>query len=125
MERKVIKVGTSVAPYSPAVVVGPFVYTAGQIGLDPATKQLVEGGIRAQVEQALKNLGSVLAAAGTSLDQVVKTTVFLADMDDYAVMNEIYARVFDHDEPARSAVQVARLPLDALVEIEAIAVLPS
>ena len=111
----------AVGPYSQAVRAGNLVYTAGQIPLDPATGKMVEGGIQTQVEQALDNLQAVLEAAGSSLEQVIKTTVFLQDMDNFAAMNEVYARFFSGDPPARSAVEVARLPLGALVEIEAVA----
>jgi len=111
----------AVGPYSQAVRIDNLVYTAGQIALDPESGKMVEGGIQAQVEQALHNLQAVLAAAGSSLDQVIKTTVFLQNMDDFAAMNEVYARFFSGDPPARSAVEVARLPLGSLVEIEAVA----
>lgn len=127
MSRKTItteKAPAAVGPYSQAVVANGLVFTAGQLALIPGTKDMAEGGIQAQTEQALKNLKAVLEAAGTSLAQVVKVTVFLQDMDDFAAMNEVYARFFDEKPPARSAVQVARLPLDALVEIEAVAALP-
>ena len=113
----------AIGPYSQAVVAGQFVFCAGQIGSDPATGELVAGGIREQAEQAIKNLAAVLEAAGSDTDHVVKTTVFLADMNDFAAMNEIYARHFKTEPPARSTVQAARLPRNALVEIEAIAVL--
>lgn len=111
----------AVGPYSQAVRTGNLVYTAGQIPLDPATGKMVEGDVQAQVEQALGNLQAVLEAAGSGLEQVIKTTVFLQNMDDFADMNEVYARFFSGDPPARSAVEVARLPLGALVEIEAVA----
>lgn len=115
------KAPAAVGPYSQAVHTGNLVYTAGQVALDPATGKMVEGGIQAQVEQALNNLQAVLEAAGSSLDQVIKTTVFLQNMDDFGAMNEVYARFFGGSPPARSAVEVARLPLGALVEIEAVA----
>lgn len=127
MTRKTIKTDkapAAVGPYSQAVVANGLVFTAGQIALIPGTKDMVEGGIEAQTEQALKNLKAVLSAAGTSLEHVVKMTVFLKDMDDFAAMNGVYAGFFDEKPPARSAVEVARLPLDALVEVEAIAELP-
>lgn len=111
----------AVGPYSQAVSTGNLVYTAGQVALERTTGKIVEGGIQAQVEQALRNLQAVLEAADSSLDQVIKTTVFLQNMDDFAAMNEVYARFFSGDPPARSAVEVARLPLGALVEIEAVA----
>jgi 2-iminobutanoate/2-iminopropanoate deaminase len=111
----------AVGPYSQAIVVNGFVFAAGQIGTDPKTGTLVEG-FEAQTEQVLKNIAGVLNASGSSLDDVVKATVFLADMDDFAKMNEIYAKHFNAPFPARSTVQVARLPRDAKIEIEVIAV---
>lgn len=113
----------AIGPYSQAIVANGLVFCAGQIGADPAAGGLVAGGVPEQAEQALKNLAAVLEAAGSDLDHVVKTTVFLADMNDFAAMNEIYARHFKTDPPARSTVQAARLPRGALIEIEAIAVL--
>ncbi len=110
-----------VGPYSQAVIVGALLFTAGQVGLDPRTGKVVEGGVAAQTSQALQNLQAVLEAAGSRLDQAVKTTVFLADMDDFASMNEAYKGFFKEDPPARSTIQAARLPLDALVEIELVA----
>jgi 2-iminobutanoate/2-iminopropanoate deaminase len=111
----------AVGPYSQAVKVGNFVYSAGQVGLDPATMKLVEGGVEAQTEQVLQNLQAVLMAAGSSLANVIKTTVFLADINDYKAVNGVYAGYFTESPPARSAVQVAALPLGALVEIEVVA----
>lgn len=111
----------AIGPYSQAIKIDGLVFTSGQIPLDPLTKQMVEGDIRKQTEVVLDNLKAVLEAAGTSLARVVKTTVFLADMNDFAAMNEVYARYFDAVSPARSTVQAARLPRDARVEIEAIA----
>jgi 2-iminobutanoate/2-iminopropanoate deaminase len=111
----------AIGPYSQAVVANGFVFCSGQIGFDPATGAMVAGGTAEQTEQVLKNLAAVLAAAGSDLSHVTKTTVFLADMDDFAAMNEVYQRHFKTDFPARSTVQVARLPRGALVEIEAIA----
>jgi 2-iminobutanoate/2-iminopropanoate deaminase len=111
----------AVGPYSQAVRIGNLVYTAGQIPLDPATGKLVEGGIESQTRRALQNLQAVLEAAGTSLANVVKTTVFLQDMGDFGAMNGVYAQFFGGSPPARSAVEVAALPLSAQVEIEAIA----
>ena len=111
----------ALGPYSQAIVAGGFVYTAGQIPLDPDSGELVEGGAEVQAERVLENLGAILAAAGSSFSKVVKTTVFLSDMDDYAAVNEIYARYFREPYPARSAVQVARLPRGVRLEIEAIA----
>ena len=112
----------AIGPYSQAIRIGEFVFTSGQIPLDPKTGAFVEGGIAEQTEQVLRNLAEVLQAAGTSLEAVVKTTVFLADMDDFAAMNEVYGRYFSNEPPARSTVQAARLPRDARVEIDAIAV---
>ncbi|MDR0787528.1 MAG: RidA family protein [Gemmatimonadota bacterium] len=112
---------SAIGPYSQASVAGPFVFTAGQIPLDPATGELVTGEIEAQTEQVLRNLKAILEAAGSSLNAVLKTTVFLADLNDFAGMNGVYARFFDNHRPARSTVQVARLPKDALVEIECVA----
>ncbi len=113
----------AIGPYSQAIVANGFIFTAGQVGADPKTGTLVEGGIEAQTEQVLKNIEAVLKASGSSLDDVVKTTVFLADLNDFAKMNEIYAKRFKMPFPARSTVQVARLPRDAKIEIEAVAVI--
>ena len=114
----------AIGPYSQAIVVVDFVYTAGQIPLDPATGQMVQGDVGAQTERVIQNLRAVLRAAGTDLSLVVKTTVFLRDMNDFAAMNEVYGRHFTEPFPARSTVQAARLPRDASVEIEVVAVLP-
>lgn len=125
VERQVVyteKAPAAVGPYSQAIRVDSSVFTAGQLGMDPTSGELVDGGIQAQARQALENLAAVLDAAGTSLDNVVKTTVFLANLDHFAAMNQVYAEFFPDGPPARSAVQVARLPLDALIEIEAIAI---
>ena len=111
----------AIGPYSQAVVAGGFVYCSGQIPTDPATGQFVEGGVSEQTRQVLRNLSKVLEAAGTGLERVVKTTVFLADMDDFAAMNEVYATFFTEEPPARSTVQAARLPRDARVEIDVVA----
>lgn len=124
MQREIIvtdKAPAAVGPYSQAVRVGDFVFTAGQIPLDPATGQMVEGGIEAQTRQTLTNLSAVLEAAGTSLANVVKTTVFLADIGEFKAMNGVFAEFFPEAPPSRSAVQVAALPLGARVEIEAVA----
>ncbi len=107
----------AIGPYSQAVRVGPTLYLAGQIGLDPATGQLVEGGIEAETRRTMDNLGAVLEAAGYSFGDVVQAQVFLADLADYGAMNEVYASYFGESAPARAAVQVARLPRDARVEI--------
>jgi 2-iminobutanoate/2-iminopropanoate deaminase len=112
----------AIGPYSQAITHGGLVFTAGQIPLDPASMQLVEGDVAAQTERVMQNLSAVLEAAGASLGSVIKTTVFLSDMNDFAAMNEVYGRWFGEHAPARSTVQVARLPRDARVEIECIAV---
>jgi 2-iminobutanoate/2-iminopropanoate deaminase len=114
----------AIGPYSQAVAIPELIYASGQIPLDPSTGQLVAGGIREQTKRVLENLEAVLAAAKSSLQHVVKTTVFLKSMNDFAAMNEIYAAYFAREgwvAPARSTVEVARLPKDALVEIEVIA----
>ena len=111
----------AIGPYSQAVVHGGLAYLSGQIPLDPATGQLVAGGVAEQTEQVLENLKAVLAACGSSLDRVLKTTVYLADMSDFPAMNDVYARYFVDHPPARATVQAARLPRDARVEIDAIA----
>lgn len=111
----------AVGPYSQATVANGFVFTAGQIALDPQTMQMIVGDVQAQTRQALTNLQAVLEAAGTSLDNVVKTTVFLNDMNDFGAMNAVYETFFGENPPARSAVQAAALPLNALVEVEAVA----
>ena len=114
----------AIGPYSQAVRVGDFLYTSGQVGLDPATGVLVQGGIEAQTTRVIENLKAVLETAGIDIALVVKTTVFLKDMDDFAAMNAIYGKYFTPEgvvAPARSTVEVARLPKDGLVEIEAIA----
>ena len=110
----------AIGPYSQAIKTGNMVFVSGQIPIDPATGNFVSDEVAAQTEQVLKNLSAVLEAAGSSLNDVVKTTVFLADMNDFAVMNEVYARFFSENKPARATVQAARLPRDARVEIEAI-----
>jgi len=112
----------AIGPYSQAVVVGELVFTAGQIALDPATMEIGVGDVAAQTELVLRNLAAILSAAGSSLQRVAKTTVFLRSMDDFAAMNEVYGRHFGAHRPARSTVEVARLPKDVLVEIDVIAV---
>lgn len=114
----------AVGPYSQGVKVGNLLFTAGQVPLDPATGKLVEGDIAAQTEQVMKNLQAVLAAAGTNFDHVVKSTVFLADINDFGAMNGVYGRYVGELPPARSAFQVAALPLGARVEIELVALVP-
>ncbi|HEY5163981.1 MAG TPA: RidA family protein [Terriglobales bacterium] len=113
----------AIGPYSQAIRANGFVFCSGQIALDPATNQLIEGDVVAQTERVLKNLTAVLQEAGSSLENVVKTTVFLKSMDDFAAMNETYAKFFTHNPPARSTVEAARLPKDVLVEIDVIALL--
>lgn len=122
---KTDKAPAAIGPYSVANTAGPFVFTAGQLGLDPATGLIVEGGIEAETRQALKNVKAILDASNSCLENVVKTTVFLQDINEFARMNAIYAEFFTTDHPARSAVQVAALPKNARVEIEAIALLNS
>jgi 2-iminobutanoate/2-iminopropanoate deaminase len=124
---KLERVNTSAAPaaigpYSQAIVANGLVFTAGQIPLDPHTMELVGDDAGAQTERVMQNLSAILVAVGASLDSVVKTTVFLSDMNDFAAMNEVYGRYFGDHRPARSTVQAARLPKDVMVEIDAIAV---
>jgi 2-iminobutanoate/2-iminopropanoate deaminase len=114
----------AIGPYSQAIEIGEMIYTSGQVGLDPKTGQIVDGGIREQTVRVLENLKAILAAVRSDLQKVVKTTVYLKNMSDFAAMNEIYATYLAKDgwvAPARSTVEVARLPKDALVEIEVIA----
>lgn len=113
----------AIGPYSQAVVVGEMVYSAGQIALDPDTMEVVPGDVAQQTERVMANLRAVLEAAGSGLDRVVKTTVFLADMEDFAAMNEVYGRAFGDHRPARSTVAAAGLPKNVRVEIEVVAVL--
>ena len=109
------------APYSQAVVHGDLVFVAGQLGIDPATNQVVEGGIEAQTERAMENVGAILAEAGTSLANVLKASIFIVDFADFPALNEVYARYVGPDFPARATVQIAGLPSGALVEIEVVA----
>ncbi len=111
----------AIGPYSQAIVVGDTAWVAGQLGLDPATGRLVEGGVAAETRRALENLRAILAAAGFALEDVVQVQVFLADLGEFALMNEAYAGFFGKDAPARATVQVARLPKDARIEILAVA----
>ncbi len=125
-QREVIhtdRAPAAVGPYSQAIRVGQWVFTAGQIGIDPQTGQLVEG-LVAQTRQVLQNLQAVLEAAGTDWDHVVKTTIYMVDLSEFRTVNAIYGEVFSSNPPARSTVQVAALPLGALVEIEAVAIIP-
>ena len=121
-KRRAVKTGTANGIFSPAIITGDLVYTSGQIGLDPKSGRMAEG-FEAQLEQVFQNLTTVLEASGSSIDHVVKATVFLADMNDYNTMNELYKKQFKGDPPARTTVQVARLPRDARIEIEVVAVL--
>lgn len=123
--KHTIQTGTApaaIGPYSQAVIAGGFVFVSGQIPINPATGEFVPGGVAEQTEQVMRNLASILSAAGSSITDVVKTTVFLADMGDFAAMNEVYGRYFPEDPPARATVQAARLPRDARVEIEVVAI---
>jgi 2-iminobutanoate/2-iminopropanoate deaminase len=125
-EKQIItaeKAPKAIGPYNVGVKAGGFVFSAGQLGLDPLTNELVPGGVEAETRQSLTNLANVLAAAGSSMDRVVKTTVFLRDMADFAKMNAVYGTFFPQDPPARSTVQVAALPKGGAVEIEVIALL--
>lgn len=112
----------AIGPYSQAVIAGGLIFASGQIPLDPQTGQFVPGGIGEQTEQVLRNISRVLEAAGAGLDRVVKTTVYLADMGDFAAMNEVYGRFFGAEPPARATIEAARLPRDARVEIDVIAI---
>ncbi len=126
MHREIIhtdQAPAAVGPYSQAVRVGNLLFTAGQIGLNPATGKMVSDDVAEQTERVLQNLTAILAASETSMDQVIKCTVFLMDMADFAAMNEVYGRFFPQNPPARSTVQVSGLPLGARVEIEAIALI--
>lgn len=115
------KAPAAIGPYSQGIQACNLVITSGQLPVDPATGAFAEGGIAGQTRQSLLNVQAVLAEAGLTMENIIKTTVFLNDMNDFAAMNEVYATFFPNDPPARSAVEVARLPKDALVEIEAIA----
>lgn len=115
------KAPAAIGPYSAGVSTGHLVFTAGQLGIDPQTGELVSGGIRTETRQALINLKAVLEAAGSGLDLVIKTTVFLQDINDFGLMNQVYGELFTEDFPARSAFQVGALPKGAAVEIEAVA----
>ena len=115
------KAPKAIGPYSQAIIAGELVFTSGQIALDPATQQMVDGDVRAQTEQVMKNLEAVLVAAGVRFEHVVKANIFVADLGDFAVVNEVYGKRFPKNPPARSTVQVAALPRAARVEIELIA----
>jgi reactive intermediate/imine deaminase len=121
--RQIIRTETAppaIGPYSQAVRAGDFLFVSGALGIDPATRKIVDGGVTKQAERSLRNLAAIVEAAGGTLASIVKTTVFLQSMDDFPAFNEIYGTFFPENPPARSTVQVARLPLGALVEIEAI-----
>ena len=128
MTKRIIRTPGAPAPIGPynqgIVAEGSFLFTAGQVAIDPQTGQFVQGDIKSQTRQVLENLKAVLNGAGASLVDVVKTTVFLKNMDDFGAMNEVYAEFFRDSAPARSTIEVARLPRDAKIEIEVIAVLP-
>lgn len=115
------KAPAAIGPYSQAIVVGDFMFTSGQIPIDPATGKLVEGGIEAQATQSMENIKNILAAEGLTFDDVVKTTIFLKDMNDFGKVNEIYGKYFASEPPARSCFQIGKLPKDAMIEIEVIA----
>jgi 2-iminobutanoate/2-iminopropanoate deaminase len=118
------KAPAAIGPYSQAVRLGNLVFTSGQIPADPASGEIVPGGVEIQTRQALKNLEEVLNAAGTKLKNVLKTTLFIKNMDDFLLINEVYAKFFSTEPPARSCVEAARLPKDVLIEIEAVAYIP-
>lgn len=128
MPKQVIKTDNApaaVGAYSQGIIANGFVYTAGQVPLVPETKKMVEGGIKEQTRQSLENVKGVLEAAGSSMANVVKTTVFLADINDFADFNAVYSEYFPENPPARSAIQAGALPLGAMIEIEAVATLES
>ena len=127
MNKEIISTANApqaIGPYSQAVRVARFVYTAGQIAIDPETSQIVEGDVSAQAEQVMQNLQAVLEAAGTGLENVVKTTIFLRYMKDFSAVNEVYGKFFSEGKPARSTIAVSALPLQALLEIEVVALVP-
>lgn len=115
------KAPKAIGPYSQAVKCNGLIFVSGQVAIDPATQQVIEGDVAAQTERVMKNLSAILAASGSRLDQVLRSTVFLKSMDDFAAMNAVYAKYFSASPPARSTVEVARLPKDVLVEIDVIA----
>jgi len=122
--RDVISTGRApkaIGPYSQAIRTAGFIFTSGQVAIDPETQQVIAGDVAAQTDRVLQNLAGILEAAGSGLDKVVRCTVFLKNMGDFAVMNEVYGRYFKDSPPARSTVEVARLPKDVLVEIDAVA----
>ena len=115
----------AIGPYSQAIRANGFVFISGQVAIDPATQQVIDGDVAAQTDRVLKNLSAILEAAGGGLDKVVRSTVFLKNMGDFAAMNEVYGKYFKDEPPARSTVEVARLPKDVLVEIDVIALTDS
>ena len=115
------KAPKAIGPYSQAIKANGLIFVSGQVAIDPATQQVIDGDVAAQTERAMKNLSAILAASGSRLDQVLRSTVFLKSMDDFAAMNAVYAKYFSASPPARSTVEVARLPKDVLVEIDVIA----
>lgn len=124
--KKVIsttKAPAAIGPYSQAIEINNMIYTSGVIPIDPEEGSIADGGIKVQADRVLKSLSALLESCGTSMDNVIKTTVFIKNMDDFAAMNEVYAKYFSKNSPARSCVEVARLPKDVLIEMEAIAVL--
>lgn len=124
--RKIVQTNSApaaIGPYSQAVRSGSLLFTSGQIPVDPATGTVVEGGIQEQAHQVMKNLAAVLEASGSSLANALRTTCFLQDLNHFATFNEIYATFFDGEPPARSTVQVARLPLDVMIEVDCIALI--
>jgi 2-iminobutanoate/2-iminopropanoate deaminase len=114
----------AIGPYSQAIRAQGWLFVSGQVAIDPATQQIIPGGVEAQTERALENMAAILAAAGSGLERVVRTTVFLKNMDDFPAMNEVYGRYFNATPPARSTIEAARLPRNVLVEIDAIALAP-
>ncbi len=116
------KAPAAIGPYSQGIKTGDFIYTSGQLPINPETKQLVTSDIKSAAIQSLENVKSILAQAGAAMDSVIKTTVFLRDLADFTAFNEVYATYFPENSPARSCVQVAKLPMDAMIEIEAVAV---
>ena len=127
MNREIIstdKAPSAIGPYSQAVKIGSFLFCSGQIPINPKTKEIAQGGIEEQTKMALENLKAVIEAGGSTLSNVVKTTVFMKNMNDFAKMNEVYSHYFKENPPARAAIEVARLPKDVLVEIEAIVYCP-
>ena len=126
MEKKIVSTTTApeaIGPYSQAVIANGFLFTSGMIPIDPAVNRLVEGDINVQATQAFTNLKNLIEASGSSMDKVIKTTVFIKSMDEFGAVNEVYKTFFDKDFPARSCVEVARLPKDVLIEVEAVALM--